>query len=103
MFSPQLEPYGVRQTNIKFRALRSLTNGPHGCQLLKLLTRSKPVWGANPVSLQLAIGAQEHFTGVVDPCENVSYQWNDADQGVTFEYEDIPADMVELGVNGTRT
>lgn len=30
---PQSEPYGVRQTNTKFRALRSLTNGPHGREL----------------------------------------------------------------------
>ncbi len=29
--------------------------------------------------------------------------WNDADQGVTFEYEDIPADMQDPLTNGTRT
>ena len=37
-----------------------------------------------------------HFTGVVDLVKMKAINWNDADQGVTFEYEDIPADMVEL-------
>ncbi|MGS9102684.1 elongation factor G, partial [Salmonella enterica subsp. enterica serovar Infantis] len=52
--------------------------------------------GANPVPLQLAIGADEGFTGVVDLVTMKAINWNEADQGVTFEYEDIPADMQDL-------
>ncbi|MCE1699765.1 elongation factor G, partial [Enterobacter hormaechei] len=51
---------------------------------------------ANPVPLQLAIGAEDTFTGVVDLLKMKAINWNEADQGTTFTYEDIPADMVEL-------
>ncbi|VEA80296.1 translation elongation factor G [Escherichia coli] len=67
-----------------------------GANFLKVVNQIKTRLGANPVPLQLAIGAEEHFTGVVDLVKMKAINWNDADQGVTFEYEDIPADMVEL-------
>lgn len=66
-----------------------------GANFLKVVNQIKTRLGANPVPLQLAIGAEEHFTGV-DLVKMKAINWNDADQGVTFEYEDIPADMVEL-------
>ncbi|MCE1754756.1 elongation factor G, partial [Enterobacter hormaechei] len=51
---------------------------------------------ANPVPLQLAIGAEDAFTGVVDLVKMKAINWNDEDQGTTFTYEDIPADMQDL-------
>ena len=67
-----------------------------GANFLKVVNQIKTRLGANPVPLQLAIGAEEHFTGVVDLVKMKAINWNDADQGVTFEYEDIPADMQDL-------
>ena len=67
-----------------------------GANFLKVVGQIKTRLGAHPVPLQLAIGAEEKFTGVVDLFKMKAINWNDADQGVTFEYEDIPADMVDL-------
>ncbi|USS95585.1 elongation factor G [Serratia symbiotica] len=67
-----------------------------GANFLKVVKQIKCRLAANPVPLQLAIGAEEKFTGVVDLVKMKAINWNDADQGVTFEYEDIPADMQAL-------
>lgn len=50
---------------------------------------------ANPVALQMTIGAEEEFRGVVDLIKMKAIMWNEADQGTTFDYTDIPADMLE--------
>ncbi|CDG48468.1 elongation factor G [Serratia symbiotica] len=67
-----------------------------GANFLKVVEQIKSRLAANLVPLQLAIGAEEKFTGVVDLVKMKAINWNDADQGVTFEYEDIPADMQAL-------
>jgi elongation factor G len=67
-----------------------------GANYLRVVEQIKTRLAANPVPIQLAIGAEEGFTGVVDLVKMKAINWNDADQGVTFEYEDIPADMQEL-------
>ncbi|MEC5319068.1 elongation factor G [Brenneria populi subsp. brevivirga] len=67
-----------------------------GANFLKVVGQIKTRLGANPVPLQLAIGAEEHFTGVVDLVKMKAINWNEADQGITFTYEDIPADMQDL-------
>lgn len=67
-----------------------------GANFLKVVEQIKSRLAANPVPLQLAIGAEEKFTGVVDLVKMKAINWNDADQGVTFKYEDIPADMQAL-------
>ncbi|EHD19880.1 MULTISPECIES: elongation factor G [Brenneria] len=67
-----------------------------GANFLKVVGQIKTRLGANPVPLQLAIGAEEHFTGVVDLVKMKAINWNDADQGVTFTYEEIPDDMQDL-------
>ena len=51
--------------------------------------------GATPVALQMTIGAEENFKGVVDLIKMKAIVWNEADQGTTFEYEDIPDDLVD--------
>ncbi|MCV5802003.1 elongation factor G, partial [Escherichia coli] len=52
--------------------------------------------GANPVPIQLNVGAEEDFRGVIDLIKMKMINLNDADQGMSFTYEDIPADMIEL-------
>jgi elongation factor G len=47
----------------------------------------------NPVPLQVPIGAEDTFKGVVDLIENRAIVWNEADQGMTFTVIDIPADL----------
>ncbi|MGB2271457.1 MAG: elongation factor G [Pseudomonadales bacterium] len=49
--------------------------------------------GANAVPLQMTIGAEEEFKGVVDLLKMKAIIWNEDDMGMTFNYEDIPADM----------
>jgi len=51
--------------------------------------------GANPVPLQLTIGAEDEFRGVVDLIKMKAIIWNEADQGMTFEYEAIPGELFE--------
>ncbi|KEI73237.1 elongation factor G [Endozoicomonas elysicola] len=51
---------------------------------------------ANAVPMQMTIGAEDDFKGVVDLVKMKSIIWNEEDQGMTFKYEDIPADMEEL-------
>jgi len=51
---------------------------------------------ANAVPIHLAIGAEEEFSGVVDLIKMKAINWTESDQGMTFTYEDIPADMQEL-------
>jgi elongation factor G len=48
---------------------------------------------ANPVPLQMTIGSEEEFKGVVDLIKMKAILWSEADQGMTFEYGDIPDDM----------
>jgi elongation factor G len=49
--------------------------------------------GANAVPLQMTIGAEEDFKGVVDLVKMKSILWNESDQGMTFEYADVPAEL----------
>ena len=51
--------------------------------------------GAIAVPLQMTIGAEENFKGVVDLIKMKAILWNEADQGMTFEYSDIPEDLVD--------
>ncbi len=67
-----------------------------GASFLNVVEQMKDRLGANPVPIQLAIGAEEEFTGVVDLVKMKAINWNEADQGMTFSYEDIPADMQDL-------
>ncbi|MCG7496961.1 elongation factor G [Vibrio sp. Of7-15] len=67
-----------------------------GANFLRVVDQIKNRLGATPVPIQLNIGAEEDFQGVVDLIKMKSINWNDADMGTTFTYEDIPSDMVEL-------
>ncbi|NUF28534.1 translation elongation factor 2 (EF-2/EF-G) [Gilliamella bombicola] len=66
-----------------------------GANFLRVVDQIKTRLAAVPVPLVLPIGAEEGFTGVVDLLKRKAINWNDADQGVTFTYEDVPAGMVD--------
>ena len=64
-----------------------------GADFLKVVQQLKDRLGANPVPIQLAIGAEDEFKGVIDLVKMKQIIWNEEDQGTTFEYADIPDDM----------
>jgi elongation factor G len=49
---------------------------------------------ANPIPLQVPIGAEDSFRGVVDLIENKAVIWNEEDKGMTYMVEDVPEDLV---------
>ena len=65
-----------------------------GADFLRVTEQIKQRLGANPVPLQLPIGAEDHFKGVVDLIRMKAIYWSEADMGTTYEEQDIPADMV---------
>ncbi|MEW6984598.1 elongation factor G [Colwelliaceae bacterium 6471] len=67
-----------------------------GADFLNVVEQLGSRLGANAVPIQLAIGAEEEFTGVVDLIKMKAINWNESDQGMTFTYEEIPADMQDL-------
>ncbi|SNT03131.1 translation elongation factor 2 (EF-2/EF-G) [Ekhidna lutea] len=64
-----------------------------GADFLKVCKQVKEMLGTKAVPLQLPIGAEDNFKGVVDLVENKAYIWNEEDMGMTFEEIEIPADM----------
>ena len=67
-----------------------------GADFLRVVEQIKNRLGANPVPIQLNVGAEDEFKGVIDLIKMKMINWNEADQGTTFTYEEIPADMLEL-------
>ena len=67
-----------------------------GANFLNVVEQLGSRLGANAVPIQLAIGAEENFSGVVDLIKMKAINWNESDQGMTFTYENIPEDMQEL-------
>lgn len=66
-----------------------------GADFLNVCKQVKEMLGTKAVPLQLPIGAEENFRGVVDLVENKAIVWNEDDMGMTFEEIEIPADMVD--------
>jgi elongation factor G len=66
-----------------------------GADFVRVVNQIKQRLGSNPVPIQLAIGAEEEFKGVIDLVKMKAILWNEADQGLTYDLEDIPAEMVE--------
>ncbi len=67
-----------------------------GADFLRVCGQVKSRLGANPVAMQIAIGAEEAFEGVVDLIQMKAIYWNESDQGATYEIKDIPADLQGL-------
>lgn len=64
-----------------------------GADFFKVVRQIKERLHANPVPIQIPIGAEEDFKGVVDLIKMKAIVWNEADQGTTFEYADVPAEL----------
>jgi len=67
-----------------------------GADFFRVLTQIKNKLKANPVPIQLPIGVEDTFTGVVDLVENKAYTWDDASYGTEYFETPIPADMTEM-------
>ncbi len=66
-----------------------------GADFLAVCKQVKEQLGSNAVALQLPIGAEDNFRGVVDLINNRGIIWNEADKGMTFQEVPIPDDMKE--------
>jgi elongation factor G len=66
-----------------------------GADFLNVCKQVKEMLGTKAVPLQLPIGAEEGFKGVVDLVENKAIVWNEEDMGMTFEEIEIPAEMAD--------
>ncbi len=64
-----------------------------GANFFKVYDQMRSRLKANPVPIQMPIGAEDVFTGVIDLVKMKAVIWDDASQGMKFEYEDIPAHL----------
>jgi elongation factor G len=67
-----------------------------GANFLRVVKQIRERLGANAVPIQMSIGAEEKFEGVVDLIKMKAIMWDDSTQGTRFEEQDIPADILEL-------
>ncbi|KAB2911922.1 MAG: elongation factor G [Dechloromonas sp.] len=66
-----------------------------GANFFKVVDQMKTRLKASPVPIVIPIGAEDTFTGVVDLIKMKAIIWDEASQGMKFDYRDIPADLVE--------
>lgn len=64
-----------------------------GADFHSVIAQLKERLGANPVPLQMTIGAEDEFKGVIDLVKNKAILWNEDDLGMTFEYADVPEEL----------
>ena len=69
-----------------------------GANFLAVVEQLYTRLGAKAVPIHLPIGAEEEFAGVVDLIKMKAINWDQSDQGMSFTYENIPADMQDLAV-----
>ena len=67
-----------------------------GADFFRVYDQMKSRLKANPVPMQIPVGAEDSFTGVVDLVKMKAIKWDDATQGMKFEYAEIPAELKEL-------
>ena len=66
-----------------------------GADFMNVVNDVREKLGANAIPLQIPIGAEENFKGVIDLLTNQAIVWNEEDRGMTFEVIETPADLVE--------
>ena len=66
-----------------------------GANFFRVVEQIKKRLNGHPVPLQIPVGAEDAFEGVVDLIKMKAIVWSEEDQGVTFKYEDIPANLKE--------
>jgi elongation factor G len=64
-----------------------------GANFFRVIGQVKSRLGANPVPVQLPIGAEEKFEGVIDLVRMRAIYWDESNMGTSFEFRDIPADL----------
>ena len=67
-----------------------------GADFFRVYEQMKSRLKANPVIMQIPVGAEDAFTGVVDLVKMKAIKWDEASQGTKFEYAEIPAELKEL-------
>ena len=67
-----------------------------GANFFRVVEQMRTRLRANPVPVVVPIGAEDGFQGVVDLLKMKAILWNEATQGLTFDYADIPADLVSV-------
>jgi len=66
-----------------------------GADFLRVVGQLKTRLGATAIPIQLNIGAEDQFKGVIDLVKMKAINWNEADMGTTFTEEEIPADLLD--------
>ncbi len=66
-----------------------------GADFFETVQQMKDILGANPCPVQIPIGAEENFKGVVDLIKMKAILWHDETMGAEYDIEDIPADLVD--------
>src|SRR5437868_10269357 len=64
-----------------------------GADFFKVVGQMKARLGANPVPVTIPIGAEDGFSGIIDLVKMKAIHWDDASQGMKFEYGEIPAEL----------
>jgi len=85
----QANKYGVPRLAFVNKMDRS------GANFFKVYDQMRARLKANPVLLQVPIGAEENFAGVVDLVKMKAIYWDEASQGMKFEYRDVPAELLD--------
>ncbi len=85
----QADRYGVPRMGFVNKMDRA------GANFLRVVDQIKTRLGGNPVPMQLAIGAEENFKGVIDLIKMKAVFWEEENMGMAFHEEDIPAEMLE--------
>ena len=67
-----------------------------GANFERVVSQLRERLGANAVPMQMTIGSEDEFRGVVDLVKMKAIIWNEEDQGMTFTYEDVPSDLQDL-------
>ena len=66
-----------------------------GADFLRVVNQIKERLGSNAIPVQIPIGAEDNFKGIVDLIKMKAIYWNEDDMGTTYEEKDIPADLEE--------
>jgi len=66
-----------------------------GADFFKVYKQMRERLRANPVPIQIPVGAEDSFKGVIDLVKMKAIVWNEADNGATFEYADVPVDLAD--------
>ena len=66
-----------------------------GANFFETVQQMKDILGANPIAIQIPIGAEENFKGVVDLIKMKAILWHDETMGAEYDVEEIPADLAD--------